>query len=194
MKKTILIALLAVLCLSAKAQTIQIPVIDGIYQYQEVVNLDSNIYKKGNLYNNSKLYFVDSYKSAKDVIQYDDKDQGKVIGKGFFSISTNQKYNLMFTGNIKWDVYYTIEIFCKNGRYRYRIYDIYINDFETAENGQSRSMESVPVSNLSSLRKESWYKKGVDKLSLDMPAEFVSSITTLKSYMAKTDISKKDDF
>jgi hypothetical protein len=191
--KTLFTLILGVVCLLSKAQTINIPIIDGTYQYQEVVYLDSNTYKKDALYNNSKLYFIDSYRSSKDVIQLDDKDQGKIIGKGFFSISTNQKYNLIATGTIKWDVHYTTEILCKNGKYRYKIYDIFINDYERAEDGETKNIEDINLSELASLKKRSWFKKGQDKLCTDIVSQFALCIDNMKVYMTKSG-SKRDEF
>ena len=82
MKKNICtLCLLTLIANVSFGQIYTIPKVNGKYEYSSIITLDST-YKKDDLYRNAKLYFVDNYKSAKDVIQYDDKDQGKVIGKG----------------------------------------------------------------------------------------------------------------
>jgi hypothetical protein len=97
-----------------------IPKIDGQYEYSEVIQLDSAS-TKDLLYQRAKLFFANEFKSAKDVIQYDDRGEGKVIGKGHFRIEDIQLIFLVaFTE--KRDVNFTLEVFCKDGRYRYRIY------------------------------------------------------------------------
>ena len=74
-----------------------IPKVEGKYEYTEVVQLDTT-YKKDVLYKNSKLFFADAFKSAKDVLQYDDREEGKVIGKGNLSIEGGQAvfFNLCY--------------------------------------------------------------------------------------------------
>ena len=58
-----------------------LPKAEGQYEWAEVVQMDSSV-KKDDLYRNAKLFFANEFKSAKDVIQYDDRGEGKVIGKG----------------------------------------------------------------------------------------------------------------
>src|ERR1700743_1071484 len=120
--KNLITIFMALLCLGAKAQIKldTIPKIDGQYAYQEVVNIHG---AKDELFKKAKVYFVDNFKSANDVIQYQDPVEGKIIGKGYFNISVPRmgKY-------VMWDVYYSTEVICKDGKYRYRIYDIQIKD------------------------------------------------------------------
>ena len=55
---------------------------DGKINYSEVVNVDS--VKKEELYNRAKHWLVETFNSAKDVIQIDDKENGEIVGKGYF--------------------------------------------------------------------------------------------------------------
>ena len=55
---------------SVKTLYTSLPKIDGKYEYTEVIQLDT-AFKKDMLYKNSKLFFADIFKSAKDVLQYD---------------------------------------------------------------------------------------------------------------------------
>ncbi len=98
-----------------------IPKVNGNYEFQEIVQLD-NSFKKDVLYANAKLYFVDVYKSVKDVIpyQYHDRALGKVIGRGFFEQVYEQNF-LWSSVDHRWDIHYTVEITCKDAKYRYRI-------------------------------------------------------------------------
>lgn len=179
MKKLIFSALV-VISLNAMSQTDSIPFVDGQYQYSEVVKLDSS-FTKDKLYRNAKLYFTDNFKSAKDVIQYDEKQEGKVIGKGYFE--SNVKTMIMLTADyIKTSVYYSTEITCKDGRYRYKIYDINLKS------------EDNTTFNLSDIFKSRFNKKYRTGLYNDIVIHFKAVMNTLKEYMSKDQAAKKDDF
>jgi len=57
-------------------------------------------------------WFVDTFKDASKVIQMNDPATNTIVGKGYSSIGGND------------DLHYTIEVQCKTGRARIRIYDI----------------------------------------------------------------------
>lgn len=64
------------------------------------------------LYQRAKHWFVNRFKDAQEVIQLDDPANGTIIGKGYF-------------GN---GLFFTMEIACKEGRYRYNLHGIYHED------------------------------------------------------------------
>ena len=91
--------------------------------------------KKDDLYKNAKVFFANEFKSAINVIQYDDRNEGKIIGKGFFYIET--KKTLMLTPLLyKWNVYFTVQVECKDDKYRYTLYDFDIKQsiYDTPSN------------------------------------------------------------
>lgn len=116
--KNLLLICFALFSLTAFSQDTQttaktFPVKDGKVLYEGVVEVSGKT--KDQLYKNAKKWFVDAFRSSKDVIQSDDKDGGQIIGKGwFYSTNTTEKYRIQTT----------IQVDCKDGRYRYRIYDI----------------------------------------------------------------------
>jgi len=57
---------------------------DGRIVYEGIVETPN--LAKMDLYNNAKQWFVDYFNSSKDVIQNEDKDQGRIIGKGIIFI------------------------------------------------------------------------------------------------------------
>ena len=88
-----------------------------------MVKLDSS-FKTEDLYKNAKLYFVNTYSSVKDVIQYDDKVSGTLIGKSSFQVQANNNYKLgLISVSVVWNVYYNTEIIIKDGKYKYRFYN-----------------------------------------------------------------------
>lgn len=102
------------------------PLKKGVIEYSEVITVDG--VEASELYKRAKIWLVDAFKSSKDVIQNDDKDNNIVIGKGFFSgIGHNQ-----LVKNPRY--WFTIRIDSKDGRYRYSISDI-IYEFDVVVQG-----------------------------------------------------------
>lgn len=191
MKRLLLIAATALISISAKAQKNSdivldtIPVINGIYQYQEEVNVD-NAFKKDQLYKNAKIYFVDVFTGAKDAFQYDDKAEGRIIGKGFLTVDD---YKKAFPGVavLKWDVNYNTEIICENGKYKFRFYDIVITkEYHVAESN-SRTVHLTIKDAYDAIAKQRGpYKKLYPRVINKMIAQFKANISTLKVNMIKT--------
>ena len=84
-------------------------------------------------------FFVHTYKSANDVIQSNDKEAGKIIGKGNYSVT-----HVMSNFRIE----HTITLLVKEGRYKYIITPTNIklnksalrNDFSPYEEKKSYSI------------------------------------------------------
>lgn len=74
---------------------------------------------KDELYLKTKYFFVNTFKSANNVIQMDDKEAGILIGKGSQRIMVDLK-----KVSVPVDVLFTIQIEIKDGKYQYKIYDI----------------------------------------------------------------------
>lgn len=94
-----------------------IPFKDGSPHIERIVQLDST-YTKEMLYSNAKRWFAQVFNDANHVIQVDDRQGGEIIGKGYLAISW--KYIFPETHNQK----FTISINVKDGKYRYKIYDV----------------------------------------------------------------------
>lgn len=98
---------------------------DGKLVFQEVVPAEHD---QAKLYLLSKMFFTKVFKSADDVVQFDDKETATVIGKGFSDI-TIQSMGYPVTTRM----FYTITVQCKDKRYRYEISDIYYKSYPTAD-------------------------------------------------------------
>lgn len=90
----------------------------GKIRYSDVINVENA--SSNELYLRAKAWFAHSFNSAQNVIQFDDKESGKIIGKGLFSVRT-VTLGSHDAGNIK----FTIEIQVKDGKYKYIITDIW---------------------------------------------------------------------
>lgn len=68
------------------------------------------------LYHRAKLFFANNYKDSKDVITFDDSSSKVIIGRGYVDVEP-------WWGVTYCRIYHTVKIECKDGRYRYDIYD-----------------------------------------------------------------------
>ncbi len=167
-----------------------IPKLQDGYGYENVVKLDT-AFTKEKLYRNAKVFFVDVFKSAKDVIQYDDRSEGKIIGKGLFKIERVEKENLLYSANIYWKVYFSVEIICKEGKYKYRVYDIKIDEDAVLSDNSVDNKEMFIDDILQTKNKKQ--KKCYESMYNNAVVQFENTISNLKNYMDKKDIAK-DDF
>lgn len=176
-----------------KAVYNSLPRVDGNIEFTEVIQLDSS-FSKDLLYRNAKLFFTNEFKSAKDVLQYDDRAEGKVIGKGNLQQEDFQMtFLVMFTQTRI--VNFTLEIFCKDGKYKYRLYDIQIKGHSRASGGNTP--DNVYSSDLSIQDAYTKTYKGSTKkmdrrLFVRMIGEINSTIADIKTSMCKT--KSADDF
>ena len=83
---------------------------------QGVTNVDS--VSAAELYKRAKFVLTKVFKSAKDVTQFDDDDNKQVVAKGW--TSSRPKGNMGMEAGRIW---FSLKIQCKDGRYRYEVYD-----------------------------------------------------------------------
>ena len=93
---------------------LNMPFKDGKLMYEGVIEQPGK--SKIDLYNNAKQWFVDYFKSSKDIIQSEDKEQGRIVGKGVILVYANPKFE-----PYKVDV--TVQVDSKENKYRYRFYN-----------------------------------------------------------------------
>ena len=97
---------------------VKIPINEsGYIEYAGVVKLDSTS-KAQTLYKAAKTWFVNNFNSAKSVIQSDDQNNGRLLGRAF--VTVHQKG---FTLIEDPQVYFYIQIDVKDGKYRYKFYN-----------------------------------------------------------------------
>ena len=122
MKKTIYLFILIMFSINSFSQEKLLdilPLENGNVVYTEVVKVDS--LNKKELYNRVKKWVVLKYKSANDVIQLDDKEDGIIIGKGNFGIKYYSR---------KPTIEHTLQIETKDGRYKYTISSFIYSDVQ----------------------------------------------------------------
>lgn len=174
-----------------KAAYLALPKVDGQNEWTGIVQVDTSL-KKDDLYRNAKIFFANEFKSAKDVIQYDDRGEGRVVGKGNFHLEDGQSAVLVFCSE-KRDVDFTLEIYCKDGKYKYRIYGISAECTVRVSGGSSP--DNVNRENITFDAAYTRTLKGISKkmerrLFMAMNDEIQSTIADIKKAMA---VKKSDD-
>lgn len=129
---------------------------------------------KDELYTRAREWYAHTFKNAESVLQMDDKEAGKLIGKGFSHSSKDA-----FT-----DIWYTISVSVKDGRYKYEVSDIYYRNISSG----TTFTTSI----------ENYYSEGVVKAAHQRRYEATteSLYTLLQSLNAAMNkkASKKDDW
>lgn len=72
------------------------------------------------LYSGAKKWLADSFKSAKSVIQTDDKESGQIVGMGVTNVSGKLNWAFVFSSELAFNILINI----KEDKYRIRFYDI----------------------------------------------------------------------
>lgn len=160
---------------------LKMPFKDGRLIYEEVVVVPER--SKMELYKNTKQWFVDEFKSSKDVIQSEDKEDGKIIGKGIIPIYYNN-----WAGTAKCTDLITIQIECKDGKYRYKIYDMVLNSDVIGDFTPQDLITGILGGNLNG--KKMYTKKISRAILLSIDDQTKSLVTSIK----KTLSAKPDDF
>ena len=117
--KKIILPLLLIISISAFSQAPDLPLKDGKIIYTEVVSIEGR--NQDELYASAREWIAKAFNSANNVIQMEDKDNGKIVGKALNSV-THRGLGLEHPSG---EIHYTISIASKDGRYKYEITDFY---------------------------------------------------------------------
>lgn len=91
----------------------------GKIVFTEVVEVPN--VTKDQLYSRAYEWFAKTFNSAQNVIQMQDKENGKIVGKGIFD-EMNASGTLGM-GGVKGYAKFTISIYLKDGKYKYEVAD-----------------------------------------------------------------------
>ena len=120
----LLLPFLLLFTLSALAQDERpAPPIDdatGKIIYTEVVALDS-ARTSADLYSSAREWFAKAYKSSNNVLQMDDREGGRIVGKALMQVYHRALGRDFPSGYIN----YTISVYVKDGRYKYEVTDFH---------------------------------------------------------------------
>lgn len=159
--------------------------------YAEIVSVDSTI-SKNELYSRGREWFAKAYKSSTDVIQMDDKESGKIVGKALMQV-----YHKALGSNYKSGyINYTISLYFKDGRYKYEVTNFHhtgqyvgdgnsIPDYGPCEDMINTTRKTMGIS----------YQKTFNYYLTQMDENVKGLIADLKATMSKkAEERKKDDW
>lgn len=136
--KTLVFAVLVQLCsvsaFGQKAPQLEMDSTTNKWMYRRVVQVDS--VAAGELWERARQWMVRAYVSADDVIQYENKEEGKLMGKGVWvlQMSLNNEKN--------WHV---LIVECRDGRMRYTFTDFVSETWDATLGRQWKALESVKM-------------------------------------------------
>ena len=147
--KTILLSSFIMLSSIVFAQEFPINEKTGKVSYEGVVKVEGA--SATDLYIKANEWFAMAFNSANNVIQMQDKDAGKIIGKGAIEVEKSGYHNGVFD--------FTIKFTAKEGRYRYVITDIAHDKRGSALNGSGGAIENEkPACGSMNMFKKHWNK------------------------------------
>lgn len=148
MKKIIVFLSLVFLSIASNAQSlfeyITIPrnPTTNIPEWNGVVNVDSMLTQK-ELYEKAFQWVIATWANPKEVIQYQDPVSGYICVTGTVAVSTSTS----MVKHIDMGYYhYTMNIWVKDGRYKYQIKDIYRKEIKYGYTGQYEDDISIAKS------------------------------------------------
>lgn len=98
-------------------KALYLPITESVLKYEEVI--DAPGISSEQLYQNAKIWFLDTFRSSKEVITFEDPEIGIVSGNGLFNI-----YSQFMNQTIERTVYFSVRIEVKENRFRYSISDL----------------------------------------------------------------------
>jgi hypothetical protein len=166
----------------------EFPTKEGVLYYEGVVDVSPES-KQADLYRTGRTWFVDTYVDAKEVLQLDDKADGKMMGKGRYKYSFLNGINISAV-----TMRFTLALDVKDGKYRYRIYNF------SGDNENTSLLGGANATNFYKLDYDQCladYKAGKRtkynlKVLQGMDAQVVGIVASLQKTMAKP--AGKDDF
>lgn len=157
------------------------PYEDGEIIYTKITQVDS--IGKDELFNRAKRWIADSFNSAKDVIQHENKENGEIICKGFFT--TNWQINSMYSQEV--NVWHTLRIQLKDNRTKVELYDIrlkYVVDLKEVDLSLENWIDSWDKSKKPPKQNDRDFILSIDAKSKDQINSIINSLS----------IKNKDDW
>ncbi len=142
---------------------------NGIVNYNEIITTDS--IKKSKLYINAKKWIVNTYKSAKNVIQLDDKESGEIILKG----NSEVFYDKMLGMGVSVNVNHVFKISIRDFKYKYELTEFSIDKTEALYSDFLKN--NTPL----------YHKKAVRKFRDAFDKQMKLYLLSFKIEMLKTD-------
>jgi hypothetical protein len=124
--------------------------INNYFDYSNIICIEDSTISKEQLYIIIIEWFNDSFESSKDVIQFEDKKAGIIIGKGNIPIKKT-----MYVTDSR--VEFTIKISIKDSKYRYRIINFsHISNYDASKYSGGNLNDPKPDCGTLFMSKKGW--------------------------------------
>jgi hypothetical protein len=176
--KQINTAALIIMCMALGAHSQEklldvLPVQDKKVIYEGVVIVDSA--SKSELQRRAKRWFIEAYKSPKDVISLDEPDE--IMGKGIIKTSHQAGFMTIF----QIDLQHTIDLQFKDGKYRYQIRDFRTQYEVQIQPSTPPKKIDIPLEEWASGSRKENTKKYLTKVDQEVQSLIKSIETALKA-------------
>jgi len=149
-----------------------LPLKNGKVFYSGIVKTDG--VSKEELYNRAKRWFVNTYTSAQDNIQIDDKENGEIVGKGFFKTY----WDVSIISGTEVNIYQTVRILVKDGKFKYEFKNFSIKYFAAPDQRNISPDIDMPLENW-----KSYSKNNAKKIFKKIDAGVNDLIKSLSEYV-----------
>lgn len=158
MKKLLLIGFLGVGAVLSGCVALPTPTDKKMEDITEVIEVPAK--SKEQIFEDSKIWIAQSFKSANNVIQYVDRDTGSIVGKGSIQYPCDGFIDCGAFGNDR--VNFTIKIDTKNNKARVVISDVTRTNLTYVQGGYNANMgKEAPINIVEHQQKISIKLKGV---------------------------------
>lgn len=128
------------------------------FQFEEVVKVDSTV-TKDELFNRARSWFGKTYNNEKYVISTEDRSTGELSGNGSLFYNTKKLY--FGVGAVIGEVDYKINIYVKDGRYKYVFHSFrhngsYVGGSDPISYGLLTKSEEAPKPSRGGANKKAW--------------------------------------
>jgi hypothetical protein len=177
------------IALAQKESTPDLPIDKetGKITFTEVVELDEKL-TQDQVYSKAREWFAKAYNSSSNVIQMDDMESGKIVGKALMEVYHKSLGMMHPSGQIN----YTISIYMKEGRYKYEITDLY-----HTSNGSTAGISGGPCEEMINSKEKTMgmsHQKFYNQYLNQMNANIQALTKDLTEFMASNATSKNDDW
>lgn len=114
----------------------------GVIEFSGIIE---NNLSKDKMFSNAKEWIAKNFVDYKKVIQFEDKEEGKIIIKGVSNVSYIHESDIHNTSE---SIKYTITIECKDHKYRYKIEDIIIEEVSTFMGMKGKPIYLTPINHI----------------------------------------------
>lgn len=157
------------------------PIVEGEITYTDVVKVDSISSQK--LFIRGKKWFSETYNSAKDVIQFSDKEAGEIMGRGFFETH----WSATFYSATPVQIWYEVRLQFKDGRYKYTLTDFRIKYYVPSGQYNAAADIDLPLKDWNQGR-----TKNMKKFLPKVHDHIISTISLIEATMSTAVV--KDDW